>query len=43
MNIFARKGSIEAGKDADIVVYDSDLNIQAVWAMGNLVTKTTYR
>ncbi|MDD4590105.1 MAG: N-acetylglucosamine-6-phosphate deacetylase [Parabacteroides sp.] len=43
MNIFARKGSIEVGKDADIVVYDSDLNIRAVWAMGNLVTTTTYR
>jgi N-acetylglucosamine-6-phosphate deacetylase len=41
MHVFDRKGSIEVGKDADIAIYDSDLNIQAVWAMGNLATKTS--
>ena len=41
MHVFDRKGSIEIGKDADIAVYDSDLNIQAVWTMGNLATKTS--
>ena len=34
MGIFDRKGSLEVGKDADIVMLDKDLNIQGVWSMG---------
>ena len=40
MKIYDRKGSLEKGKDADIVVYDNKLNIRAVWSMGQLVEGT---
>lgn len=32
-----RKGSLQKGKDADILIFDSNLNLRAVWSMGNLV------
>ena len=35
MNVYDRKGSLQKGKDADIIVMDEDLKIRAVWAMGN--------
>ena len=28
------KGSLESGKDADVVVFDSDINIKAVFVGG---------
>lgn len=40
MGVYDRKGSLQKGKDADIIVMDEDLNIRAVWAMGNLVPET---
>ncbi len=37
MGVYDRKGSLERGKDADILLLDKDLNVAAVWAMGKLV------
>lgn len=37
MGVFDRKGSIEEGKDADIIVFDRDLNLTYVMQMGNEV------
>lgn len=37
MGVFARKGSIEEGKDADIIVFDRDINLTYVMQMGNEV------
>ena len=37
MNVYDRKGSLQKGKDADIIVMDEDLKIRAVWAMGKFV------
>ena len=38
MGVFDRKGSIEEGKDADIMMFDHDLNLTYVMQMGNEVT-----
>ena len=35
MGVFDRKGSIEEGKDADIIVFDRDINLTYVMQMGN--------
>ena len=40
MGVYDRKGSLQKGKDADIIVMDDNLNIRAVWAMGELVPGT---
>lgn len=40
MGVFDRKGSLQKGKDADIIVMDEDLNVRAVWATGKLVPET---
>lgn len=40
MGVFDRKGSLQKGKDADIIVMDEELKIRAVWAMGKLVPGT---
>ena len=40
MNVYDRKGSLQKGKDADLMILDDDLNVRAVWAMGNLVEGT---
>ena len=37
MGIYDRKGSLERGKDADIVMYSKGLEINGVWSMGKLV------
>ena len=37
MGVYDRKGSLERGKDADILLLDKNLDVRAVWAMGNLV------
>ena len=38
MGVFGRKGSIEEGKDADIMMFDADLNLTYVMQMGREVT-----
>ena len=38
MGIFDRKGSIEDGKDADIMMFDDDIDLTYVMQMGNVVT-----
>lgn len=40
MGVYDRKGSLQKGKDADILVLDEDLNVRAVWPMGKLVPET---
>ena len=40
MGVLDRKGTLERGKDADIIALDRDLNVRAVWAMGELVEGT---
>ena len=40
MGVYDRKGSLQKGKDADIIVMDEELKIRAVWAMGKLVPGT---
>lgn len=40
MKVADRKGTLQRGKDADILVLDKDLNLRAVWTMGNLVPET---
>lgn len=40
MGVYDRKGSLQKGKDADILVLDNDLQVRAVWAMGELVEGT---
>lgn len=38
MGVFDRKGSIEEGKDADIIVFDPDINLTYVMQMGKEIT-----
>lgn len=38
MGIFDRKGSIEEGKDADIMMFDDDIDLTYVMQMGNEIT-----
>ena len=40
MNVYDRKGSLEKGKDADILILDAKLNVRAVWSMGKLIEGT---
>jgi N-acetylglucosamine-6-phosphate deacetylase len=40
MGILDRKGTLEKGKDADIVMYNKDLEVQCVWSMGKIVEGT---
>ena len=35
MGIYDRKGSLEVGKDADMVMLDKDLSVVGVWSMGH--------
>ena len=37
MGIYDRKGSLEVGKDAAIVMMDRGLQVQGVWSMGRKV------
>ena len=34
LNVYDRKGSLEVGKDADILVIDKDYNLYATYCMG---------
>ena len=40
MGVADRKGSLEKGKDADILILDEKLNVRAAWSMGKLVEGT---
>ena len=40
MGVLDRKGTLEKGKDADIIALDDELNVRAVWAMGQIVEGT---
>lgn len=40
MGVLDRKGSLEVGKDADICVYDSGIQLQAVIQQGRIVTNS---
>lgn len=40
MGVLDRKGTLEKGKDADILALDDDLNLMAVWSMGEIVEDT---
>ena len=40
MGVDDRKGTLQRGKDADLMILDNDLNVRAVWAMGKLVEGT---
>ena len=37
MNVYDRKGSLEKGKDADIILIDKDYEVRGVMAMGRIV------
>jgi len=37
MGVYDRKGSLERGKDADILLLDNQLEVRGVWAMGKMV------
>lgn len=37
LNVFERKGTLVAGKDADIVLFDKDINVQMTIIKGNIV------
>lgn len=40
MNVYDRKGSLEKGKDADILIIDEKQRVRAIWAMGKQVEGT---
>lgn len=39
MGIYDRKGSLQRGKDADILIIDGDYNLCSVYAMGKLIDR----
>jgi N-acetylglucosamine-6-phosphate deacetylase len=41
MNVADKKGSIVVGKDADIVIFDDDINIEMTMVKGHIVYKKT--
>ena len=42
MNCYDRKGSLSRGKDADIMILDSSLNVRCVWQMGKIIENTLF-
>ena len=42
MGIDNKKGSLTKGKDADIVIFDKDINIQLTMVNGNIVYRNSY-
>lgn len=42
MNVLDRKGTLEHGKDADILILDDKLKVRCVWAMGEIVENTLF-
>jgi N-acetylglucosamine-6-phosphate deacetylase len=37
INLNNKKGSIEIGKDADLILFDDDINIKSVAIAGNII------
>ncbi len=37
MGIYDRKGSLQRGKDADILLLDDDINLRGVFSLGQFV------
>lgn len=42
MRVDDRKGTLQHGKDADIVILDEKLDVRCVWQMGNIVENTLF-
>ena len=42
MHVDDRKGSLQHGKDADIVILDEKLDVRCVWQMGQIVENTLF-
>lgn len=42
MGVYDRKGSLQAGKDADVLVLDESLKVRCVWQMGKLIENTLF-
>lgn len=42
MNVLDRKGTLEHGKDADVLILDEKLNVRCVWQMGKIVQNTLF-
>ena len=42
MRVDDRKGTLQRGKDADIVLLDEKLNVRCVWQMGTIVENTLF-
>lgn len=40
MGVGERTGTLQRGKDADILILDRNLNIRSVWSMGQLIPET---
>lgn len=40
MGVAERTGTLQRGKDADILILDRNLNIRSVWSMGQLIPET---
>ncbi|MCD7722001.1 MAG: N-acetylglucosamine-6-phosphate deacetylase [Prevotellaceae bacterium] len=42
MRINDRKGTLQRGKDADILILDDELNVRCVWQMGKIVENSLF-
>ncbi len=42
MKVNDRKGTLQRGKDADILILDEKLDVRCIWQMGQLVKNTMY-
>ncbi len=42
MKVLDRKGTLERGKDADILILDDKLKVRCVWQMGSIVENTLF-
>lgn len=42
MGVLDRKGTLEHGKDADVLILDDKLKVRCVWAMGEIVENTLF-
>ncbi|MDD7304227.1 MAG: N-acetylglucosamine-6-phosphate deacetylase [Prevotellaceae bacterium] len=42
MNVNDRKGTLQRGKDADILILDEKLDIRCIWQMGRIIENTLY-